>query len=221
MLKLKEHIVTTALGLFSKNGIKRVSMNDIAQSAGVSKRTLYEFFDNKEALLVEIVKDGYKQRIGYIRKLTDEGYTSMDIFLLFNEQMMENPTWFCNEFYEDLKRYQDANNFLGEIKTDFLNEIVFFLKKGAEEGVFLKEINFDIIALTNRERMNMSKPSEVFKKFTPNEVHNTIFLIFLRGISTDKGMKILEHYMLKKRYQEKNNMNQEYPDYGKFEKNGR
>jgi AcrR family transcriptional regulator len=204
---LKGHIITTALNLFAQNGIKKVSMTDIAQSAGVSKRTLYEFFDNKEVLLVEMIKNGYQQRLNYIRKLTDESYTSIEIFLLFNERMMENPTWFCEEFYDDIKRYQDANNYLGEIKFIFLNEIIFLLKKGAEEGVFLKEINFDIIALINRERLNMSQPSDVFKKFTHRDVHNTIFLIFLRGISTDKGMKILDHFMMKKHYQERNSIN--------------
>lgn len=46
----KEQVMTTALDLFSQYGIKSVSMDDIARNIGISKRTIYEFFEDKETL---------------------------------------------------------------------------------------------------------------------------------------------------------------------------
>ena len=50
---IKEQIINTAFDLFSQYGIKSVSMDDVAKAAGISKRTLYESFGDKETLLIE------------------------------------------------------------------------------------------------------------------------------------------------------------------------
>lgn len=52
----KEQIMMTALDLFSQHGIKSVSMDDLARNMGISKRTIYEFFEDKETLLAEGIK---------------------------------------------------------------------------------------------------------------------------------------------------------------------
>ena len=56
-MSLKKHITIVALDLFSKNGINRVSMDDVARKANVSKRTLYDFFSDKESLLIETLDE--------------------------------------------------------------------------------------------------------------------------------------------------------------------
>ena len=53
----KEQVMTTALDMFSQYGIKSVSMDDIARNTGISKRTIYEFFEDKETLLQEAIKE--------------------------------------------------------------------------------------------------------------------------------------------------------------------
>ena len=50
---IKEQIMLTAFDLFSEHGIKNVSMDDIAHNASISKRTLYELFEDKETLLTD------------------------------------------------------------------------------------------------------------------------------------------------------------------------
>lgn len=47
----KERIIEQAMQMFVTQGIKSVRMDDIAQQLGVSKRTLYELFGDKEGLL--------------------------------------------------------------------------------------------------------------------------------------------------------------------------
>ena len=59
---LKTKILDTAMMLFKKNGIKAVKMDDIANYLSISKRTLYEIYDNKEDLLLEGVKNDVAMR---------------------------------------------------------------------------------------------------------------------------------------------------------------
>lgn len=200
---LKEHILRIALKLFSQNGIKKVSMNDIAQQANVSKRTLYDFFENKESLLIRMLESSYYQFNSYLTELEKRNYTSLEIFLLFNDKLMANPTWFSQTFYDDIHLYPKAYAFLMENKNKFLDKSVYLLSRGVEEGVFQPEINYDMLALLVREQMTMPPPAHIFKKYSHIEVHNTFSLIFIRGICTQKGRGILERYYMKRYYQNK------------------
>ena len=57
---LRNKILNTAMTLFKQRGIKAVRMDDIATEMGISKRTLYEIYSNKEDLLYECVKNDGK-----------------------------------------------------------------------------------------------------------------------------------------------------------------
>jgi AcrR family transcriptional regulator len=197
---LKEHIIAMALELFARNGIRKVSMDDVARKAGVSKRTLYEFFDDKETLLVQMLDANFNRAGEYFARLAKETYTALEIVLLFNEKLMDKPVWFCEEFYRDIRRYPEACERMMRNKQNFLDMAMSLLKQGVREGVFCPDIDFDLIALLAREQLDMSQPSGTFCKYNHADVHNTLFLIFIRGICTDAGRKILERYSVKKQF---------------------
>ena len=201
-MHLKDHIAASAIYLFSRNGIKRVSMDDVARKANVSKRTLYEFFGDKESLLIEVLIKLREPIAEQMELLENSSYTALEIMLLFNEKLMDKPTWMCENFYEDIRRYPDAFNMLLESKLYLLKKITVLFKRGAKESVFLSDINFDIISLMAQQQFTSSEPPEVYKKYTHEEVHNTFFFIFLRGICTDLGRDIIDKYVNKKRYKE-------------------
>ena len=56
---LKDRIVAESTNLFVRNGVKSVRMDDIASRLGVSKRTIYELFGDRESLIVECVRHFY------------------------------------------------------------------------------------------------------------------------------------------------------------------
>lgn len=132
---LKLHIVQTALELFSKNGIKKVSMNDIANISGVSKRTLYDFFENKDELLYQMLVGIYDDLEQYHKKLSDQSLSVLEILLLFCKKVMDEPIAFCKAFYDDIKRYPKANEYMLQYKKKSLNNLIVLLKKGVQEGV--------------------------------------------------------------------------------------
>ena len=194
---IKEQIMLTAFDLFSEHGIKNVSMDDIAHNASISKRTLYELFEDKETLLTECINLNYTQMKSSIKQLESETITALEVALLFYEELMKQPRWFNQRFYDDLKRYPKAFQKTETEKSRFLKKCIKLLSRGAKEGVFQPNINFEIVALLAKEQAKMIRPSKALSNHSAAEVFNTILYTFLRGISTEKGIAILDRYLLK------------------------
>lgn len=187
----------TAFDLYSEHGIKKVSMDDIAHNVGISKRTIYELFEDKETLLTECISMSYNKMRDYMLQLESEQMTALEITLLFYEELMQRPRWFNKKFYEDLKRYPKAFQKTEDEKSRFFKKCVKLLSRGVKEGVFQPNVNFEIVAMLAKEQAKMIRMPQALSNHSMTEVFNTILYTFLRGISTEKGIAILDRYLLK------------------------
>lgn len=186
-----------AFDLFAQYGVKSVSMDDIAKASGVSKRTLYESFEDKETLLTEGL-DLNASRLGkYLTVLEKEPFNALETILLLYEEMMKEPRWYDKKFYDDLNKYPKALQKIETNKARFGKRYMELFTRGIKEGVFQDGINFEIMGLLVKEQTKMLRPSDIFSKHSVVEVYNTILLTFLKGISTDKGRTILDRFALK------------------------
>ena len=190
----------TAFDLFSQYGIKSVSMDDVARNAAISKRTLYEWFADKETLLTEGIEYTRGKCSAFLLRLEKEAHTAIDILLLTYEEMMKHPRWYSRKFYEDLKRYPKAVEKVEEEKRKFVSLCARLFDRGVKEGVFQADVNFEIMSLLAEEQLKMLAMPLAFSKHTNKEIYTTILTIFLRGISTDKGRSILERWIAVKTY---------------------
>ena len=196
----KEQVMTTALDMFSQYGIKSVSMDDIARNTGISKRTIYEFFEDKETLLQEAIKYHNNTMRKILSELEKGPFTALDVFVLFYEEFMKHPRWYIKRYYDDLKRYPKAVEQAEKDKADFTTRCIKLLNRGGKEGVFQKDLNIEILALLAKEQLKMIQPSKAFVNHSVTEVFQTVLFTFLRGICTEKSMVILERYALKHSY---------------------
>ena len=197
---IKEQILLTAFDLFSQYGVKSVSMDNIAHNMSISKRTIYEFFEDKEALLIEGMKLNSKHLSLYIEQLEKEPYTVMEVILLFYEELLKNTRWYNKKYYDDLKKYPKALKQAEKNEAIFSDKCLALLERGKKEGVFLQDVNFKILALLAKKQAKMLCPSKIFANYSISEVYNTILLTFLRGISTEKGRIILDRFAIKQSY---------------------
>ncbi len=202
MLETRSRIITNAFDLFSQYGIKSVSMDDIARSSSISKRTLYSFFEDKETLLVEGREYINGQLAVYLDELEHTNLTAIDIILLFFDELLKRPRWYSRKFYDDMKKYPKMWQEHEAEKREFTGKCRQLFERGAKEGVFRDEINFDIMALLSKEQLQMIHPSKMFSKHSNLEVFGTILVVFLRGISTEKGCSLLDKWIATKKIQQ-------------------
>ena len=158
---IKEQIINTAFDLFSQYGIKSVSMDDVAKAAGISKRTLYESFEDKETLLIEGIDHNTESLGQYLTGLEKEPFNALEVILLFYEEMMKNPRWFNEKFYEDLKKYPKAQQKIEMNKARMGKRCMDLFTRGVKEGVFQEGINFEIMALLVKEQTKIDRKSVV------------------------------------------------------------
>lgn len=196
----RRNIILNALDLFSHYGVKGVSMDQIARKSNISKRTLYECFEDKEALLLEALECNYVEHLEFIKKLEQDAESVIDLFFYFYEKIMEMPRWYAPKFYDDLKKYPNVKELQEKYRETFHEIFLTWIKEGIEEGVFVTDVNFDILVSLARGGLRMVRPSYSFSQFSSREVYNTIMLVFLRGICTAKGNERLERHIRKKQY---------------------
>ena len=196
----KNQIIKTAYDLFSQYGIKNVSMDDIARNVSISKRTLYDYFDDKEELLLQGFTRFYEQLYTKLNKIENEAHSALDTILLFYDELMKNPRWYNPKFYEDIKRYPNVQEVMEDEKKRLSEKCNAYFAQGVKEGEFQPEVNFKIMSLLVKEQMTMMRPSREFSNHSIREVYNTVLLTFLRGICTEKGRKKLERYAIKQAY---------------------
>ncbi len=190
-------ILSASIELFRQYGFKTITMDDIARRAGISKKTLYQQFANKQEVVSEAVT-WYKTKIcDSCDAVMNESENAiegmvrvMGVFDQINRQMNPMVMLELERFYpEGYKRFKDSllDHDVVSIQTNIL--------RGIEEGFYRPEINPEFMA---RFRMEMSllmfHPNLLSDRYDLQLVAHEISEHFLYGIMTPKGEKLYQKY---------------------------
>jgi len=193
-IALQDRILETAMQAFTQQGIKAVKMDDIAKFLGISKRTLYEIYDNKEVLLFEGVKRFRSMSEERLSNIYENASDVIDILLNIYRLKVEESKKICPEFYSDLEKYPTVQNFLKEGKQQSLDNFVMFLQRGVDEGYFRKDMNLQLVSSSFTSSMENIMHDGLYKTYSIEELfHNVVFVSF-RGFCTLEGIKRLDQY---------------------------
>ena len=196
-MTLKERIIKQAGALFYQYGIKSVSMDDLASSLGISKRTLYENFKDKEEILLTYLAGIRDHRNDKIAALIGQCENIVEVFLYFIDYH-KNKEMPSTKFYEDIYKYYPGIYKL--IQQDMEKNKVYlkeFLLQGINEGYIRQNLNVDVAAfLVEESTYTYIRASYIEKPpFSFQELFFTMMVNFIRGISTHKGIKIIDEYL--------------------------
>ena len=189
---LKSTILETAMKLFVKNGIRAVRMDDVASELSISKRTLYEIYENKELLLYESTKTYYRQRREMMHLKIMHCQNVMEILvavyaLKAEEFRMTNP-----QFYTDLLLYPKVATFLEKENIRMkMNTEEFFLR-GIKEGYFRKDVNYQLVGQLFEMIGRQVVEKQLYRRYTIDDIFKNLIFITLRGLCTNKGQKVLD-----------------------------
>ena len=192
---LKERIVDRAMHLFVQQGIKAVRMDDIAHSLSISKRTLYEIYDNKETLLVEVMLKVREREDAELKAISQRSKnvmeTILNVYYLRTEQMRNtNP-----QFFMDLAKYPSVMKILKSSHERTHSDFMLFMERGVGEGYFRSDINYELVYFMFNAFSEQCKTENIFQKYSLESIFRNNVFVVIRGICTQKGIDLLEQFM--------------------------
>jgi AcrR family transcriptional regulator len=191
-VELKARILNKAQEIFFQYGYTRVKMDEIADGLGISKKTLYKFFESKENLLREIIEKIKlnirtncdiicdNSSMEFIQKLkTLMNYIAKTSSLLrgpLPEDIQKNHP----EIWRDVNEHR---------KKESLAKFAGLINEGVTSGDFRKDIDQQVIVLAYVNAVSSLINPELLSQlpYTGNQVFEMLLKIIFEGILTDEG----------------------------------
>ena len=193
--QLKEKVAQVAAVAFMQKGIKNVKMDDVAAELGISKRTLYELFSDKEELLLDVVKLHRKEMKNYMISVAEKAENVLEIIMSFYIRTTEDFQTTNILFFEEIKKYPQVTKFLEDGRKENAVSAVAFYKKGVEQGIFREDVNYEIVQEMIHGQMDMLMHNDIQKTYSMVEIFKTVVFMHLRGITTEKGLSIVDEFL--------------------------
>ncbi len=200
-LKMKNLIVNKARELFLTLGFKSVTMDHIASEMGISKKTIYNCFDNKNELVsvvTNVMFDNISNGIKQIKKDSIDPISELYDIKLFLINILKGER--TSPLYQLKKYYPESHKEMTKKQFEFMTKTATnSLKNGIRLGLFRKDINVDLISRLYFNGMIGIRDKEIF----PLEIYEQTFLMenyieyHLRAIVTNKGLKKLNLFIKK------------------------
>jgi len=198
-IDLKKSIVITSTELFLTLGFKSVTMDDIAEEMKISKKTIYTFFANKEALVQSVVFSMYSYittNLTQIREKASNPISELyEVKMFIMHQLKGEKT---SPQHQLRKYYPNIHKELQKKQFDFMTKSVKkSLTKGVEMKLFRPSIDIDFISRMYFNGMVGIKNVDMFpiEKYSPEQLMENYLDYHLRAIVTDNGMKLLSSYI--------------------------
>jgi len=197
-MEVKERILVKAHELYNRYGIRSVSMDDIAAQLGMSKKTLYQYYVDKDELVNAVfsgVMDSNKQQCTVCQASGENAIH--EVFLSFDmlQEMLNNMN--PAVLFDMQKYHPTAYKKFQDYKSNFLYKLIKQnLERGVEEELYREEIDIEVMTRYRLFSILISFDSEVFPSNKTNLVHIEQQLLehFLWGLATSKGQKLILKY---------------------------
>ena len=197
-MEIRDRILNHARALFLRNGIKSVSMDDIAADLAMSKKTLYKTFDNKDEMVQAMMSQYLGQAQGNCTRIASGAANAVEEMLNLSQWADEQFSGIHPSIFHDLRKYYPAAwaLFAAHKNAFILNQISQNLRRGIAEGLFRSDLDVDVLARLNLAQIEMVFDTNLYPPthFTPVRVNRVLDEHYLLGVATLKGHKLFNAY---------------------------
>jgi TetR/AcrR family transcriptional regulator, cholesterol catabolism regulator len=193
-----ERIIQGSEELFLTAGIKSITMDDIAKHLGMSKKTIYQFFKDKNELVIALVRKKLKEDEDQMAEIISKSGNVIEEMINMMKCSEEIFSRINPIVIHDMQKYHpDAwrqfQNFKSGVLVHTLEEL---LTKGIEQGYIRPEIDVKIIARMRVNQVELGFNTTIFPvaEFNTWTVQQQFNEHFNYGICTLKGYKLLNQY---------------------------
>jgi AcrR family transcriptional regulator len=194
----RQRIIEEASVMFRTYGIRAVTMDMLASEMGMSKRTIYEVFKDKDELLKGVLDWMTEKQSKLVADIMKGSENVIEAIFKILDIMTEHFGKMSPAFRLDMKKYH--NDIVMKLKD--AGEIPYYINnkdiilRGIREGIFRKDID---IAITNKclgEVVRMTNDKDLFppEDFNDQDIVRDFFINYIRGISTQKGLDLINFY---------------------------
>ena len=143
--ELKERIISVSTEAFKTHGVRGITMDDIATQMGISKRTIYELFADKEALLEQCIMRGRDEQEAYLQSVRRTASNVLEVLLhmfLFSVERFHSVS---KKFFDDIRKYPKAYACITEKQRKDSENMMTFFNEGVRQGIFRDDVNYPIV----------------------------------------------------------------------------
>ena len=200
-MDIKLNIVEKANTLFRTYGFRGVTVDDICKECGISKKTIYNYYSDKQSLANETIIYHYNNLHKEIKAIIDLSDNSIETFFKISSHFRETLNDTTPLFVHDLKKFHPDlyNNHQDYKENLFEKSLQKVLVKGKSEGFIRDDINDTIVSKLRIEMIEIGFNQDVFplKKYNYRDIQLISFDLFLRGIVTTDGLNVYEKILKK------------------------
>ena len=193
----KTKILTKSKELFFKLGVKSITMDDLARELGVSKKTLYKYFDNKSDLVNAVLIQHFDDEKCWMEEMAPTVNNAIDeIMMIAKNGMKQFKKIHPSSIYDLKKYYPKAWSIVEKFKSEYVHcSIISNLTRGKEQGLYRPEIHEDVIAKLYSNNIDLLVNSSNFPATEYNfaELYKEFLIYHLHGIVTVKGYEYIKN----------------------------
>jgi AcrR family transcriptional regulator len=196
----RQRILDAAEMQFMRLGIRSVSMDDVAREISISKKTLYQYFDNKDHLVSEVMKNHLQKEMEDYDRIHEESENSIEEIHQISKCMRKHLSSVNPATLHDVKKYHgNAWAHFEEFKSGYIKErLVENLTQGKKEGYYREEMNPDIISIMRLEQVQLMFDPGIFppEVYDAREVQIQLLDHFVHGLLTEKGRELYQKFQI-------------------------
>lgn len=196
---MKERILTAAEQLFWKYGVRSVTMEDIAKGLGISKKTIYQHFTDKEDILYQVIQEKINADMTEMNCMFTGTGNPIEELMMVLEMMRKNQHEVSPNLLIDIKRYypQAFTLFRQHVDHHIMKSILENIQKGVLQGLYRSDINPAILARMRAEQIELAFNNDFFpaNQYSMLDIERELIHHFVRGMLTDQGFAIYNLYV--------------------------
>ena len=197
-MESRQNILAKIENMFFRYGIKSVTMDDISRHLGISKKTLYQFVENKKDLIQQVFQKVIVEEKQAMRQIVTESKDAIEEIVAIAEYVTQQLRQVSPQTLYDLQKYYrkswqmmealHSQHTLGIIKAN--------INRGISEGVYRQDINADIIAKLYVGKNSLLVDEDLFplKEYSTEQLFLQHIRYHIYGIASKDGLKLLEKY---------------------------
>lgn len=189
---LKQRILDVAMPVFKRRGVKSVRMDEIASMLSISKRTLYEIYDDKETLLLAGIRRNTESLESHIDTFAATAGNEMEILIEYLRIHMRDLRDVSPAYLLDVRRYKRVVEYMRSHNAEQRVRSMAFISHGVEHGYFVSNFKYDLFVDIVDAVMRHIMSTRMYEKYPLNEIMHALAMILFRGCCTEKGRQILD-----------------------------